>query len=133
MAGITANKTKLNSYEEYSNYLRWLLIIRDSIVDDRLIQNLRHHAFKTYFRKPEEIRIILGVLSVQQIITIALLEIRYIVQLSDHGKLSSYMVLDTWLELNGKFFLQAFAPLCSKKNWTVADLQNALEKKLRPN
>lgn len=132
MAGITANKNKLNSYEEYTSYLRWLLIIRDSIVDDRLIQNLRHHAFKTYFRNPKEIRILLGVLSTQQLIKIALLELRYIAQLSDHGTLSSYMVLDTWLDLNGKFFLQAFAPLCTKKNWTVADLQNAMEKKLAP-
>ncbi len=132
MSGIIANKNKLNSYEEYISYLRWLLIIRDSIVDDRLIQNLRHHAFKTYFRNSEEIETLLGVLSVKQIITIALWELHYIVQLSDHGTLSSYMVLDTWLELNGKFFLQAFAPLCPQKNLTVAGLHRAMEKKLAP-
>lgn len=126
-------KIALLSYTEYLCELRWDLVSRDSIVDDRWINDLRHSAFRTYYRDTEDIREILSTISSDELIMIALLELHYLADLSDHGNISAPAVLETWLELNSAWFLKAFAPLCTEaKDWKVHDLQLALEKKLAP-
>jgi len=128
-----SNKKALGSYTTYLCELRWLLIHRDSIVEDHLINDLRHYAFRTYFQPSEDIRVILGTLSVNELIKIAFLELRYLADLSDHGTVSVPAVLNTWLELNGPWFIKAFASLCEEKpSWRLDELQEALELALEP-
>lgn len=133
MNGDSSDKrAAILSYTEYLCELRWDLVIRDSIVDDRSISDLRHSAFRTYYRDAEEIREILSTISSDELIMIALLELRFLADLSDHGNISVPAVLETWLELNSTWFLKAFAPLCAEtKDWKVHDLQLALEKNSR--
>lgn len=131
MNGSSSQKTALNSYTEYLCELRWSLVIRDSIVDDRSISDLRHSAFRTYYRDAEDIREIFNNLSSDELIMIALMELHYLADISDHGNIRVPVILETWLELNGSWFLKAFALLCTEaKDWEVHDLQLALKKKL---
>ncbi len=121
-------KIALLSYTEYLCELRWDLVIRDSIVDDRWINDLRHSAFRTYYRDAEDIRGTLSTISSDEIIMIALLELRYMADLSDHGTISAPAVLSTWLKLNGPWFIKAFASLCEEKpNWELDELQEELK------
>lgn len=131
MNGSSSQIIALNSYTEYLCELRWSLVIRDSIVDDGSISDLRHSAFRTYYRDADDIKEILNQLSSDELIMVALLELRYLADISDHGNIRVPVILETWLELNGSWFLKAFALLCAEtKDWEVHDLQLALEKKL---
>lgn len=133
MNGDSNKKTALDDYTEYLCGLRWVLVLRDTIVEDRLICDLRHSAFRTYYRDTEDIRQILGNISVQELIKIALLELQFLADLSDHGTISAPAILNTWLELNGQWFLGTFKPLCPEaKDWQTKTLQLALQDKLAP-
>lgn len=131
MPKIRSNKEALSSYSTYLCQLRWLLVHRDSIVDDHLINDLRHYAFRSYFQPSEDIRTVLGTLSVHELIKIAILELCYLAEMSDHGTVTAPAVLNTWLKLNGPWFLKSFAALCEEKpDWKLEELQQALEQQL---
>lgn len=131
MPKICSNKEGLGSYHAYLCQLRWSLVYGDRIVEDHLINDLRHHSFRTYFKPDEDIRAILGTLSADELIQIAILELYYLADMSDHGSVTAPDVLRTWLKLNGKWFLKSFAPLCEEKpDWKLEELQQTLEQQL---
>jgi hypothetical protein len=130
MTAIIAKK-KPGSYLAYASDLRWQLVRRDSIVEDWKIEDLRHHDFQTYFCSTAEIEEVLGVITSEELITIAIYELRFIAIMSDHGTLSPSLILNTWIKRNCERFIEAFAPLCTEKNWTAEELQSELETRLQ--
>lgn len=131
MNGDSKEKIALNSYTEYLCELRWSLVTRDTIVEDRLILDLRHSAFRTYYRDTEDIRLVLGNISLEELMQIALFELHFLAELSDHGNITAPAILSTWLELNANWFLKAFKPLCAEaQDWTTSELQLTLQNQL---
>ena len=118
------------SKSDYSEKERWALIIGDSIVEGRLTGDTHHSTYRTYYRGSEVIREELGELSSEELIDIAILELKHIAWMSDHGTLSPATILSTWIDLNGALFLKAFSPLCEKKDWKLEELQSELERTL---
>lgn len=120
-------KTGLESYRDYLE-LRWQITYRDSIVEDHLVSDLRHSCYRTYFRPLQEVLPILLRINLEELVTLALFELSYIAEMSGQDW---RRVLPTWIEINGRPFLQAFKPLCPEaESWTKDDLQTALERKL---
>lgn len=116
---------------DYSKTGRWDLVFGDTIVQDKLTGDTHHATYRTYYKSSDVIKEKLSELSSEELVKIAILELKHIAWMSDHGTLSPAIILNTWISLNGKFFLEAFAPLCPEKKWTVVELQNELEQKLR--
>jgi hypothetical protein len=114
----------------YGEKERWRLVKGDTIVEGRLTGDTHHSTYRTHYKGSEDLERRLGKLSSEELINIAILELKHIAWMSDHGTLSPATILSIWIDLNGALFLKAFSPLCEKKDWTVEELQSELERTL---